>query len=55
MSKIDFIKPKINMNKDLSTMIDNKRYTLNDANKLVNKIAVQKICKKMPLKHTIIW
>ena len=53
--RFDFIKPKINTNKDLATMIDNKRYTLNDANKLVNKIAVQKICKKMPLKHTIIW
>ena len=53
--RFNFIKLKINMNKDLATMIDNKRYTLNDANKLVNKIAVQKICKKMPLKHTIIW
>ena len=31
------------MNKDLPTMIDNKRYTLNDANELVNKIAKQKI------------
>ena len=53
--RFNFIKLKTNTNKDLATMIDNKRYTLNDANKLVNKIAVQKICKKMPLKHTIIW
>ena len=30
------------MNKDLATMIDNKRYTLNDANELVNKIAEKK-------------
>ena len=51
MSKIDFIKPKINMNKDLSTMIDNKRYTLNDANKLVNKIAEQKSGKNKSIKE----
>ena len=37
--RFDFIKLKINKNKDLATMIDNKRYTLNDANELVNKIA----------------
>ena len=36
-------------------MIDNKKYTLNDANKLVNKIAEQKIGKNNTLKHTIIW
>ena len=41
--RFNFIKLKINMNKDLATMIDNKRYTLNDANELVNKIAKQKI------------
>ena len=34
---------KINTNKWLVTMIDNKRYTLNDANELVNKIDEQKI------------
>ena len=34
----NFIKLKINMGKDLPTMIDNKKYTLNDANELVNKI-----------------
>ena len=33
------------MNKGLATMIDNKRYSQNDANKLVNKIAEQKIGK----------
>ena len=43
--RFDFIKLKINKNKDLATMINNKRYTLNDANKLVNKTAEQKIGK----------
>ena len=38
------------MNKDLATMRNNKRYTLNDANKLVNKIAKQKIGKKNAIK-----
>ena len=37
--RFELIKLKINSNKNLSTMIDNKRCTLNDANKLVNKIA----------------
>ena len=40
--RFDFIKLKINTNKNLPTMIDNKRYTLNDANELVNKIAEKK-------------
>ena len=31
-------------------MIDNKRYTLNDANELVNKIAEQKIGKNNAIK-----
>ena len=53
--RFNFIKLKINMNKDLATMIDNKRYTLNDANELVNKIAEQKIDKNNVIKHTIIW
>ena len=53
--RLDFIKLKINTNKDLATMIDNKRYTLNDANELVNKIAEQKIDKNNVIKHTIIW
>ena len=38
------------MNKDLATMIDNKRYALNDANELVNKIAEQKIDKNNVIK-----
>ena len=43
--RFDFMKLKINMNKGLATMIDDKRYSQNDANKLVNKIAEQKIGK----------
>ena len=35
--RFDFTKLKVNKNKDLAAMIDNKRYTLNDANELVNK------------------
>ena len=35
--RFNFIKLKINMNKDLAAMIDNKRYILNDANELVIK------------------
>ena len=38
------------MEKDLATMIDNRRYTLNDANKLVNKVAIQKIGKNNAIK-----
>ena len=30
--RFDFMKLKVNKNKDLATMIDNERYTLNDAN-----------------------
>ena len=48
--RFDFIKLKINTNKNLPTMIDNKRYTLNDANELVNKIAEQKIGKNNAIK-----
>ena len=47
----DFIKLKINSNKDLVTTIKNKRYTLNNANKLVNKIAEQKIGKNNAIKE----
>ena len=49
--RFDFIKLKINTNKNLPTMIDNKRYTLNDANELVNKIAEQKIGKNNATKE----
>ena len=41
---------EINENKDLSTTIGNKRYTLNDANELLNKIAKQKIGKNNAIK-----
>ena len=44
--RFDFIKLKINKNKDLRTTISNKRYKLNDANEIINKIAEQKIDKK---------
>ena len=43
--RFDFIKLKINTNKNLATMIDNKKYTLNDVKELINKIAEQKIGK----------
>ena len=45
-----FIKLKINTNKDLATMIDNKKYELNNANVLKNKIAEQKIGKNDAIK-----
>ena len=48
--RFNFIKVKINEKKDLATMIDNKRYTLNDVNELVNKIAKQKIGKNNAIK-----
>ena len=48
--RLKFIKLKINTNKDLDTMIKNKRYTLNDATKLVNKTAEQKIGKSKAIK-----
>ena len=43
--RFKIIKLEIIKNKDLGTTLDNKRYTLNDVNKLVNKIAEQKIGK----------
>ena len=46
----DFIKLKINTNKDRATMIDNERFTLNDANELINKIVEQNIGKKNAIK-----
>ena len=48
--RFNFIKHKINTNKGLATMIDNKRYTLNDARELANKIAEQKIGKNNAIK-----
>ena len=44
------VKLKINKNKDLSTTIDIKRYTLNDANELVNKIKLNKTGKNAVIK-----
>ena len=41
----NFTKLEINEKKDLGTTIDNKGYTLNDVNELVNKIAKGKIGK----------
>ena len=49
--KFNFIKLKINMNKDLTTMIYNKRYIVNDANELVNKTAEQKIGKNNAIRE----
>ena len=48
--RFNFIRLKINEKKDLATMIGNKRYTLNDVNELVNKIAKQKIGKNNAVK-----
>ena len=48
--RFDFIKLQINTNKSLATMINNKRYTLNDVNKLINKIGKQKIGKNNAIK-----
>ena len=44
--RFDFIKLKLNRNKNLATKTDDKkkiRYTLNDANKLLNEIVMKKI------------
>ena len=49
------IKLKINKNNKLSTTIDNKSYTINDVNNLVNKVAKKRLVKIRPLKNTIIW
>ena len=43
--RFNLIKQIIDKNKDLGTAINNKKYTLNDANDLVNKIAIKKIGK----------
>ena len=43
--RFNFMKLETNEKKDLATMIGNKRYTLNDVNEFVNKIAEQKISK----------
>ena len=43
--KFNLIKQIIKENKDLGTTINNRRYTLKNANDLVNKIAIKKIGK----------
>ena len=43
--KFNLVKEITNKNKDLGTTINSKRYTLNDANDLINRIAKQKIGK----------
>ena len=48
--RFSFIKLKINEKKDLATMINNERHTLNDVNELVNKIAKQRIGKNNAIK-----
>ena len=48
--KFNLIKQIFNENKSLGTTINNKRYTLNDANDLVNKIAQKKIGKNNAIK-----
>ena len=48
--RFDFIKLKINRNKYLVTIINNERYTLNEANELINKIAEQKVGKNNAIK-----
>ena len=45
------IELKVNTNKNLATMIDNKIYTLNDVNEVVNKIVEQKIGKNNVIKE----
>ena len=49
--RFDFIKLKINKNKELSTMIDKKTDTLNGVTELVNKIAEKKIGKNNAIKE----
>ena len=52
--RFSFIKLKININKNLVTMINNQRYILNDINELVNKITKKKMAKIKPLKNTAV-
>ena len=52
--RFNFIKLKININKNLVTMINNQRFILNDINELVNKITKKKMAKIKPLKNTAV-
>ena len=49
--RFDFIKLRINKNKELSTMTDKKTDTLNGVTELVNKIAEKKIGKNNAIKE----
>ena len=48
--KFNFMKTKNSRNKNLVTMIDKTRYKLNNANRLVNKIAEKNIGKNNAIK-----
>ena len=50
-NEFDIIRSKINENKDMVTNIDHKRYTLNDASELINKIA-EKRKRKIKIYYT---
>ena len=52
--RFNLIKRIINENKDLGTTIDGKRYTIIDANDLVNKIAKKRLAKIRLLIFTLI-
>ena len=52
--RFNSIKKIINENKNLGTTINNERYTLHDANDLVNKIAKKILARIRPLIFTII-
>ena len=52
--RFNSIKKIINENKNLGTTISNERYTLHDANDLVNKIAKKILARIRPLIFTII-
>ena len=51
--RFNSIKQIINKNKDLGTTINYKRYTLIDANDLVNKIVKKRLAEITPLNFTI--
>ena len=55
MSEENFntIEQIINENKDLGATINNRRYTLINANHLVNKIAKKRLARITPLNFTI--
>ena len=46
--RFNLIKQIINKNKDLGTTINNRRYTLKDANDLVDKIAKKELARIRP-------